>query len=403
MSSRVGSDQFQAILTILEQSTEGATLADIAHALPAPPDQRTLQRWLGMMIEGERVIADDSVSPTRYRAVTTTPATAATTNPTPAQAVPSTNLESQTITPADTSKATPAPPTNEPTAEELFAASVPRIVTSVLPKESAIPFLQNQAMLQLSSPEARRSFVAFAKARLETLTRDEAAWYGIEPEPYDFWRSQYTGATVIADPTSPNEAGAVSATDDEAQSRHPKRDTSTEFAAQASFAPKRSGQPARPRPTATPTSASYPSGSVASLQPTAAEIAGIVEPLRLGELRERGMAVAKATVTRKRAAVALVWGVLVVWGAQQLVIGAATHATAESAHRFAALANGLGYLVFPAAGLPWLFFRWRDRKKQKQKLDGIDATSALFLGGVLTFIAARFLTSILSTLMALLP
>jgi hypothetical protein len=126
-----------------------------------------------------------------------------------------------------------------------------------------------------------------------------------------------------------------------------------------------------------------------------------LEPLQLGEAWQRGRVTVTQTITRRRAMIALVWAIAVYVGGRHLIYAAAVRVTDPMAHSVAGTGAVVGYLMFPAAGLVWLFFRWLDRKKAGAKLDGTDFAATLLFGGIVTLIAAKIVVSVVTLLVGL--
>jgi hypothetical protein len=369
MSRTISREQLDVIEAVLKE-LPGATIDEIAHSFNPPIEERRLQRWLNSLVESGRVKrkADRHVS--RFYAIA--PANAESTLP---------------VAAVDT--ATPPPPAAPlPTAEQLFAHCLPQIIMSVLPKISAIAFVQTQAGLVFENLELRKQFVSYAMERLEILTDAEAISYGLTLEQFTLWKQHYVGYAKSVQPLATEPVNTA-----------PAANTSVAL----SSVNAKSRATLKPKSAATeralPASINLP--TLVTNQAVAKEVAAVANQLNLGELWSRGLTAVHATITRPRALLFLVWAIGVWLGANELLLNRAAHVTAATAQQFASTATLIGFAMFPAAGLPWLFFRWRDRVKANEKTDSVDVLATLFAAGTLSAFAAKICITVFTALIAM--
>ena len=430
MSQSFTSEQTNAVLAVLARSPDGVTSHEIREALPFTVDERTLQRWLAQLREEGRVLAGRSGREFRYLLAVVPKESEA---PTQRSAEGGAPVESKaSALPSESANAggpVALPQKAEgasPSAIEIagiFAGAVPRILGSLMPRLSAIGFLEVEGRKRGWAAEDTRRLAEYGKTRLETLTADEAAACGVDREQYEKWRAQYLGGSKARlaeggggvapaperlaeslpearlDRSASEGAGMVARqAKPKSAAHHPaaRSEPSTSTASDPDDEPDFSAPVAKPSSVARPVSA-MPTGAAI----TPAELASLAEPLHLAELRTSGFAAVKATITRARAVVALVCGMAIYVASQQGVLAVARHAAASSQRSASSWISIVGYLAVPASGLPWLYFRWRDRVKQGTKLDGIDLGATLLIGGLATLFAAKLALSVVDVAMNL--
>ncbi|HVU35041.1 MAG TPA: hypothetical protein VHE61_16525 [Opitutaceae bacterium] len=92
---------------------------------------------------------------------------------------------------------------------ELFDACVVPVVAEFLPRTAVIGYLQSKAMLNFPLVADRTAFVDYGTQRIDALTCDEAARYGVAREQYELWRRTYDRGAPDGDtPPSPPESAA---------------------------------------------------------------------------------------------------------------------------------------------------------------------------------------------------
>ena len=196
-----------AVLTVLAQRPDGMTSQEIREALPSTVGERTLQRWLVQLREDGKVIAGRSGREIRYL-LAVVPQVAETTEGRPPEGVPAVESGTSAL-PSDGGAAVvplifPRKPEGGPASAaevaELFAESVPQILGGLMPRVSAIAFLQVAARIRRWPPDATKRLVEYGKTRLATLTPAEAEACGVDPELCAKWRKQYFRQSAAPSP-----------------------------------------------------------------------------------------------------------------------------------------------------------------------------------------------------------
>jgi hypothetical protein len=387
MASRLTEQIVADILAVLDRNPDGATANTIQASLSAPAELRKLQRWLNDLVAGGALMLDATVSPPRYRRF--------------ADAAPP---------PASATQPVPAPAVNQlPVVVAIDSKDVRDLVTIIVQSRVAKSAVKQYIRQTVAGLPNAADYIAAVEAAFAGLGPHNVADYGLTAQQYVAWNQGVSQVGQLSNPVEipggPVDAPEVYPTSSPVESagnpaperrRNRARPTANAYeddsGMPAHFA---SASPTRGR---TSHHAAAPAGApvIPGLNPSAVsqaalarDVAEIAEPLKLGELLVEAKATIKATITRARAAVAVGWGILVWFGAQQAIMTMAKHMTSASAQNSTTLMQLIGLAAIPVAGLPCLFFRWRDRQKAGTKLTGTDITVALVAGGILSTFAAK--------------
>ncbi|HVU35806.1 MAG TPA: hypothetical protein VHE61_20370 [Opitutaceae bacterium] len=325
--------QLALLEIILRRHPNGASITDIARELAPPPENRTLERWLTMLIEQHRATQLASGDGPLYAAIAPAeppPASAAAapvaTGPVPAAQPPSETASASTETNPETRFA------------ELFDDAVVQIVVAAMPKGATTAVLQMQAARERIPLAQRLVYVAYAKQRLEALTRDEAEKIGILPENFDAWRRGWAETPTVPPPKPP--APVASPSTETVAPRMMARPTPDP---EADDPVVQLADPETPRPAAR---------TAAATRGGTDELAEVLKGLNLAHtipMLASTVALGKELFTWKRVAIAIGWGLLVTYGIQRVLPAS----------------GSLSLLQVPLIGLPWYGFLLMARRGGK--------------------------------------
>ena len=208
----VPTENLDAVLSVLMRFPGGATLDDILANLSAPPSGRTLQRWLAVLIEQNRVALEGQSTTTRYRAKAP-PGQPKAATPTPARqdSTVGITVDSAVTSPAHAASATEPPsaidvsqsvaPAPSRPAVRRFSAGIPginddeiialiqQIVRGRMRRLAALTFVNQQAVGR-PNPSA---FVMAMQSGLRLIDVTTAAQFGLTVDEYQAFEAAWFG------------------------------------------------------------------------------------------------------------------------------------------------------------------------------------------------------------------
>lgn len=339
--------QLALLETALRRYPDGATLAELAREFSPPPDTRTLERWMRMLKEQNRVCETGADETRRFVLSSTALAEAAGSATAP--------------TAAAASGETAAAPTDR--FAELFQDAVVQIVVVGMPPSQTTAMLQLQAAKERIPLEQRLSYVAYAKTRLEALKPEDMENFGITPETFAAWRRKWTAATTPSPvATPPNTVETAAAKAAPVSSAEEPEDPVVQLV---------------PRETAPQAAGATAAAATASDADELAEILKGIGLARMVPMLKSTIELGKELFSWKRVGIAVAWGLLVMYAIQRVLPGSVNYV-----------------LQLPLTGLPWYVFLRASRRGGK-KPTSREIVTAIADGGAVTAFLAGLLLPIL--------
>lgn len=184
--------QLELLEIVLRRFPKGASIPQLVREFTPPQENRTIQRWLGLLIDQHRAVQIEFGDDPRYGALSP----------------PETAVSAM---PAATSPAGETPANLQAQFAEMFAEAVLPIVIAPMAPGPATSALQLQAARNRCSNEQRIAYVVYAKKRLGELTLGEAETLGMFPEQFEAWHTLWHSApTAPASPPEPTTTQATS-------------------------------------------------------------------------------------------------------------------------------------------------------------------------------------------------
>lgn len=208
-----------AILSALEQRSDGATVADLTGILTPPVSEDQLRAWLDAL-EAQHWVAGEGAN--RYKRFSLAagaaadlatlraeqaklrPPQRADSAPPPQASAPSiapASAEASAVppipdpaVPSGTAAVTPAAPTGAATFESMYPLAVLDIVGGGMDRETALFGLRKQAFKNGHEVASAAAYVRYAIDRLDTLSRADAETFGVSPAQFEAWRSRWLGS-----------------------------------------------------------------------------------------------------------------------------------------------------------------------------------------------------------------
>ena len=364
MPAKFSQEAIAAIHGALRQFPNGATAAQILTQLPEPPDDRTLEKWINDMVACNTLRRDGVGAEARFFAVAADPV-------------------------IDKPAAAAAPPAAsvDPDFAEMFDLGLVMFVTAPMPREQTRSALQRQAAEHKKTGPVMKAYVEHSLARLDKFSAVDAEPYGFTPQQIAKWQQIYlhgfqprplvaTKAVGVTAPMQPdrgsNTAPAVPDAGGANASAPPSGPTASDDSAAAAPADS-SG--------ATDCGAARPVPANV-IDPFSAD--GLLTALHHGHgdaYKQKAFEVITSLLTPLRIGIC---------------IGLAV-ALKLAVHQISPFSFYIPFVIFPLAGLPWVFFRWLDETEEK-RLTGREALIVLVAGGVVSVFVANGVVSLLNLL-----
>jgi len=362
MPAKFNGETVNAVTAILQQFPQGATRGQIRKSLTDPPDDATFAGWMKAMISTKTVRSDGPENDPLYFAIV-----AEGTEPEPETV--------QAVSPTATNL--------DPDFAGMFDLGSVMFVTCALTREGTREALQRQAAEYKKAGPAMKAYVEYALDRLDKFTVTEAeTTYGFLPQQYAKWEQNYRHGRPISqppksvaevEPAPRTNAARVSASPASATTPPPAPVNSS---TREAFPPEATVTDEVP-----PTPVSSPAPTPA-LDPFTAE--GMLQALQHGRshaYQKKAFDTIRSLLTPLRLGICL-----------SIAVGLRL-----TAHALMPFGYYAGFVIFPLAGLPWVFFRWYDETEQTM-LGWGEAVSILLAGGVVSLIVASGVFSILNML-----